>query len=128
MKFHQCFFKILRKQNCVCGRVYCFHVVRPNERTKQNVTDILSFVRSFRQMDIVKTVYPPTNTVCGGIIKQSSDLKLHKLTHNNAAKILRKCWGENKAGKKTASSVMVKIKEMVFGQAASRSSRVNAVI
>ena len=20
--------------NCVCGRVYCFHVVRPNERTK----------------------------------------------------------------------------------------------
>ena len=20
--------------NCVCGRVYCFHVVRPNERTE----------------------------------------------------------------------------------------------
>ena len=25
-----------------------------------------SFVRSFVRMDNVKTVYPPTNTVCGG--------------------------------------------------------------
>ena len=40
MKFHQCFFTILRKQN---------------------VTDTLSFVRSD-----VKTAYPLTNTVCGG--------------------------------------------------------------
>ena len=43
MKFHQLFFKILRKQN---------------------VRDTLSFVWS----DNVKTVYPPTNTVCGGYI------------------------------------------------------------
>ena len=49
MKFHQRLSKILRKQN---------------------VTDTLSFVRSFVRLfirtDNVKTVYPPTNTVCGG--------------------------------------------------------------
>ena len=28
-----------------------------------------TFVRSFVRTDNVKTVYPPTNTVCGGIIK-----------------------------------------------------------
>ena len=44
MKFHQWFFKILRKQN---------------------VTETLTFVSSSVQTD-VKTVYPPTNTVCGG--------------------------------------------------------------
>ena len=33
---------------------------------KQNVTDTLSFVRMDRRTDNVKTVYPPTNTVCGG--------------------------------------------------------------
>ena len=46
MKFHQGLFKILRKQN---------------------VTDTLSFVRSFvRSFGQRETVYPPTNTVCGG--------------------------------------------------------------
>ena len=44
MKFHQRLSKILRKQN---------------------VTDKLSFVRT----DNVKTVYPPTNIVCGGYNK-----------------------------------------------------------
>ena len=48
-KFHQRLFKISRKQN---------------------VTDTLSFVRSVVRSvvrsDNVKTVYPPTNTVCGG--------------------------------------------------------------
>ena len=47
MRFHLLFFKILRKQN---------------------VTDTLSFVCSLTNelTDNVKTVYPPTNTVCGG--------------------------------------------------------------
>ena len=26
---------IIPPANCVCGRVYCFHVVRPNERTNE---------------------------------------------------------------------------------------------
>ena len=57
MKYHQCFFKILRKQN---------------------VTDTLSFVRSD-----VKTVYTPTNTVCG-VYKQ------HKSSSNNGVLNSRK--------------------------------------
>ena len=34
---------------------------------KQNVTDTWSDGRSVGRSDNVKTVYPPTNTVCGGI-------------------------------------------------------------
>ena len=39
-----------------------------------------TFVRSFRRTDKVKTVYPPTNTVCGGYnynVKRSMDLLLY---------------------------------------------------
>ena len=36
---------------------------------KQNVSDTLSFVRSDGRTDNVKTVYPPTNIVCGGYNK-----------------------------------------------------------
>ena len=46
MKFHQQLLKILRKQNVTDGR-----------------------------MDNVKTVYPPTNTVCGGYKNNFKPLK-----------------------------------------------------
>ena len=48
VRFHQGLFKIL---------------------TKQNVSDTLSFVRTDNRTDNVKTVYPPTNIVCGGYNK-----------------------------------------------------------
>ena len=37
------------------------------ETKRPTHTFVHSFVRSFRRTDNVKTVYPPTNTVCGGI-------------------------------------------------------------
>ena len=49
---------------------------------KQNVTDTLSFVRTDGRTDNVKTVYPPTNTVCGGYKYQTSIL----------SDSLRCCW------------------------------------
>ena len=52
-EIHQCLFKILRKQN---------------------VTDTLSFVRSDGWTDNMKTVYPPTNTVCGGYNKKFNEM------------------------------------------------------
>ena len=59
MKFHQRFLKLLRKQNVTDTRSVGRSVVR-------------SFVRS----DNVRTVYPPTNTVCGGI-----NMYNHKIRH-----------------------------------------------
>ena len=34
---------IIPPANCVCGRVYCFHIVRPSERTyaRKCVRDVL---------------------------------------------------------------------------------------
>ena len=57
-KFHRCFFKIL---------------------WKQNVMDTLLFDRSFIRSDNVKTVYPPTNTVCGGYNKHVGHHKIDAL-------------------------------------------------
>ena len=36
------------------------------ETKRYGHTFVRSFVRSFGRTDNVKTVYPPTNTVCGG--------------------------------------------------------------
>ena len=52
MKFHHRFLKLLRKQI---------------------VTDTRTHTRSEGRTDNVKTVYPPTNTVCGGYNKYSND-------------------------------------------------------
>ena len=38
------------------------------ETKRHGHTFVCTFVRSFGWTDNVKTVYPPTNTVCGGII------------------------------------------------------------
>ena len=69
MKFHQRIFKILRKQN---------------------VTDTLSFVRSSvrtdGRTDNVKTVYPPTNTVCGAIKMRSRTVNC--VTRSGCSKIV----------------------------------------
>ena len=52
----RCFFKLIEDKhtvafsliippaNCVCGRVYCFHVVRPNERTNESVSVTFCFL------------------------------------------------------------------------------------
>ena len=37
------------------------------ETKRHGHTFVRTFVRSFGRTDNVKTVYPPTNTVCGGI-------------------------------------------------------------
>ena len=39
------------------------------ETKRYGHTFVRSFVGSFRRTDNVKTVYPPTNTVCGGYSK-----------------------------------------------------------
>ena len=39
------------------------------ETKRYGHTFVRSFVRSFGRTDNVKTVYPPTNTVCGGYNK-----------------------------------------------------------
>ena len=46
------------------------------KETKHGHTFVRTFVRSFGRTDNVKTVYPPTNTVCGGIIIAAFDLEL----------------------------------------------------
>ena len=71
MKFHQRFLKLLRKQN---------------------VTDTRTHTRSEGRTD-VKTVYPPTNTVCGGyknvhkdilfIILEKSSSAVHENIHED---------------------------------------------
>ena len=45
------------------------------ETKRYGHTFVRSFVRSFGRTDNVKTVYPPTNTVCGGY-NYSADTKL----------------------------------------------------
>ena len=42
------------------------------ETKRYGHTFVRSFVRSFGRTDNVKTVYPPTNTVCGGYNKTPS--------------------------------------------------------
>ena len=74
-KFHQCFFKILRKQN-----------------VKDTLSFVCSFVRSDGQTDNVKTVYPPTNTVCGGYNKYVlTDRGIVFLLFCSEAKIVGTC-------------------------------------
>ena len=41
------------------------------ETKRYGHTFVRSFVRSFGRTDNVKTVYPPTNTVCGGYNEKS---------------------------------------------------------
>ena len=48
------------------------------ETKRYGHTFVRSFVRSFGRTDNVKTVYPPTNTVCGGYNK--SGLKYCKIS------------------------------------------------
>ena len=35
---------VIPPANCVCGRVYCFHVVRRSERTNENVSVTFCFL------------------------------------------------------------------------------------
>ena len=39
--------------NCVCGRVYCFHVVRPSERTNEQTNESVSVTFCF--LNILKS-------------------------------------------------------------------------
>ena len=65
-----------------------------------------------------------------GIINQSSNVKLHNNYFIDSQQCSKTFWDENKVGKKTVSSVMVKIKEKCYlGRGlAPRSSRANAAI
>ena len=49
------------------------------ETKRHEHTFVCSFVRSFGRTDYVKTVYPPTNTVCGGIMILSSKASAIKM-------------------------------------------------
>ena len=48
------------------------------ETKRYGHTDGRSFVRSVGRSDNVKTVYPPTNKVCGGIITSPQKLETKK--------------------------------------------------
>ena len=39
---------IIPPANCVCGRVYCFHVVRPNDRPTERVSVTFCFLNNFK--------------------------------------------------------------------------------
>ena len=52
------------------------------ETKRYGHTFVRLFVRSFGRTDNVKTVYPPTNTVCGGYIQKS--LRITKGNNSNS--------------------------------------------
>ena len=55
------------KETKLYGHTFVRSFVRSFGRIKRyGHTFVRSFVRSFGRTDNVKTVYPPTNTVCGG--------------------------------------------------------------